>query len=68
MDTLMARAEMERRYEDVTDGMQLARLLARMVEVHVRAWLGGLPEGIEEWIAGLRLGGGRIRRLEAQGS
>jgi hypothetical protein len=56
MDTMMAR-------------MQIARLLARMVTVHVPAWLGGLPEGIEEWLAGLRLGGGRVegaRGLQAQ--
>jgi len=57
MDTMMARTEMARRYEDVADGMQLAQLLSRTVRVHVRAWLGGLPQGIEEWIAGLRSAG-----------
>ncbi|MFN2229537.1 MAG: hypothetical protein ACK2VA_07190 [Anaerolineae bacterium] len=69
MDATMARAEMTRRYEDVADGMQLAQLLARAVRVRVRAWLGGLPQGIEEWIAGLQLGTGRAgvaRRLDAQ--
>jgi hypothetical protein len=71
MDAMTARTEMTRRYEDVADGMQLAQLLARMVRVRVRAWLGGLPEGIEEWIAGLQLGAGRAGgpgRLDAQRS
>ncbi len=69
MDAMMARVEMARRYEDVSDGMEVARLLARTVRTHLRAWWGGLPEGIEEWIAGLRLGGGQaggVRTLDAQ--
>jgi len=60
MDPMTAKIEMTRRYEDVAAGMQAAQLLARMVRVHVPAWLSGLPQGIEEWIAGLRLGSGRV--------
>ena len=69
MDAMMASVEMARRYEDVADGMQLAQLLARTVRAHLRAWWGGLPEGIEEWIAGLRLSDGQaggVRALDAQ--
>jgi len=60
MDAMMARIEIARRYEDVADGMQAAQLLARMVRAHALVWLSGLPQGIEEWIAGLRLGSGRV--------
>ena len=52
MDAMAARVEMARRYEDVADGMQAARLLRRAVRAHVPAWLSGLPEGIAEWVAG----------------
>jgi hypothetical protein len=68
MNAMMATVEMARRYEDVADGFQLAQLLARMVTARVRAWLGRLPEGIEESIAGLQLGSGRVAgvgRLDA---
>ncbi len=69
MDEMMARVEMARRYEVVADGMQVSRLLARMVRERPLAWLSGLPEGISEWLPGLRLGGGRVvrvGRLDAQ--
>lgn len=59
MDAMTARVEMARRYEDVAAGMQIAQRLARMVSAHVLEWLSGLPGGIAEWLAGLRLGRGR---------
>jgi hypothetical protein len=71
MDPMMAKTEMARRYEDVAAGMQAARLVAGVVRVHLPAWLSGLPNGIEEWIAGLHLGAGRAGvagRLDAQRS
>ena len=71
MDAMAARVEMARRYEDVADGMQAARLLKRVVQAHMPAWLSGLPEGIEAWLARLRPGSERIERvgrLDAQRS
>jgi hypothetical protein len=68
MDSMMAQVENARRYEDVAAGMQVARLLTGAVRVHVLTWLSGLPEGIGEWLAGLRLAGARVegvRRLDA---
>jgi hypothetical protein len=56
MDSMMAQAEIARRYEVVSDGAHTARLLVGLITKAVRTCVARLSQSIGEQLALLQLG------------